>query len=286
MTIERMQITQVFHSEPEDPLFGLTAVEVNPTELCNRTCSFCPRVDPDVYPNRNLHMSLDTLHRLVDNLAENNYKGRMVFSGFGEPTLNKKILEMIRIARNKLTDVQMYTNGDKILDDSWYTLQEFIDAGLTSIFIDVYDSPEQHRLWNRKIEPYLSQIPIHLSAKYNFPIHIFTNRSGTVKTKGIRQTALPKHCYIPHTKAFVDWDGTVLLCCNDWARAAGGFGNVNDIPFTKIWMSEQLVSIRKKLVDNDRRFAGTPCNLCDATGNQKVETWIKDVWSKKHASIV
>lgn len=44
-------------------LLGLSLVEINPTELCNRTCSFCPRNDPEVYPNQNLNIkrSLKTL---------------------------------------------------------------------------------------------------------------------------------------------------------------------------------------------------------------------------------
>ena len=33
------------------PLFSF--VELNVNELCNRTCVFCPRVDPKIYPNLN-----------------------------------------------------------------------------------------------------------------------------------------------------------------------------------------------------------------------------------------
>ena len=43
---------------PHSECRGLKSVEFNPTELCNRTCHFCPRVDPEVYPNRKLHLSL------------------------------------------------------------------------------------------------------------------------------------------------------------------------------------------------------------------------------------
>ena len=39
------------------PLFSF--VELNVNELCNRTCVFCPRVDPKIYPNLNLHMDLE-----------------------------------------------------------------------------------------------------------------------------------------------------------------------------------------------------------------------------------
>ena len=38
-------------------LSSILTVEVNTTELCNRTCSFCPRADPKVFGNRNLHMT-------------------------------------------------------------------------------------------------------------------------------------------------------------------------------------------------------------------------------------
>lgn len=281
MYIEKMKIVEMVHSSLDDPFMGLTAIEINPTELCNRTCSFCPRVDPNIYPNRNLHLSEETVLNLASDLKSNGYKGRIVFSGFGEPTLNKNILRLISIVRTATDDVQMYTNGDKILDDSWYTIQEFIDAGLTSIFLDVYDSYEQHKKWEKKLEPYRNTIPIHLSAKYNMPIQIFTNRSGTVKTKGIKQDAIDAKCYLPHTKAFIDWDGTLLLCCNDWARAGGSFGNVNVTPFSKLWMGDELAGIRRKLMEKSRKQAGAPCNICDATGNQKAAKWVQDTWGIK-----
>ena len=40
-----------------EPLDSILTVEINTTELCNRTCVFCPRHDPKVFPNRNLHLT-------------------------------------------------------------------------------------------------------------------------------------------------------------------------------------------------------------------------------------
>ena len=41
------------------PLFSW--VDINPTELCNRTCSFCPRgID---YPNQNLHITEEVIEK-------------------------------------------------------------------------------------------------------------------------------------------------------------------------------------------------------------------------------
>lgn len=276
---EMPKVRGLKHNNISDPLIGLTVVEINPTELCNRTCAFCPRVDPNVYPNQNLHMTKETIVAVVDDLYQHNYKGRIVFSGMGEPTLGKNILELISVARGKISDIQMYTNGDKLLNDEWYTIDDFIDAGITSLFVDVYDSEEQHKKWLKKIAPYADRIPIHLSAKYNFSIKVFTNRAGTVKTKGVPQTVLNQSCYLPHTKAFVDWDGSLLLCCNDWARAAGRFGNVNDTPFHKLWLSDEMNSIRKKLLLDSRVKAGSPCNTCNAIGNQKLKHEVIKTWT-------
>ena len=58
-----------------DPLSSLLTVEINTTELCNRTCVFCPRHDRSVYPNRNLNMSLKTAEEIANNLLIDNYKG-------------------------------------------------------------------------------------------------------------------------------------------------------------------------------------------------------------------
>ena len=68
-------------------LLGLSTVEINPTELCNRTCSFCPRSDPNVYPNRNLNMTIDTAENISNQLLDANFTGDIHITGFGEPTL-------------------------------------------------------------------------------------------------------------------------------------------------------------------------------------------------------
>ena len=51
-----------------NPLFSW--LEINPTELCNRLCTFCPRVEPDEYPNQNLNMSVDLAKKIANELNE------------------------------------------------------------------------------------------------------------------------------------------------------------------------------------------------------------------------
>ena len=65
-----------------DPLDSILTVEINTTELCNRTCVFCPRHDPTVFPNRNLHLTVKGAQTIAEELANNQYRGKISFSGF------------------------------------------------------------------------------------------------------------------------------------------------------------------------------------------------------------
>ena len=66
-------------------------VKLNTTELCNRTCVFCPRHDPEVFPNRNLHMTVKGAEVIAEELAMNSFRGKVSFSGFGENLLNPQL---------------------------------------------------------------------------------------------------------------------------------------------------------------------------------------------------
>ncbi len=46
-----------FDSDGITPLFSW--VDISLTELCNRLCTFCPRIDPRFYPNQNLNFGLE-----------------------------------------------------------------------------------------------------------------------------------------------------------------------------------------------------------------------------------
>ena len=61
---------KIIEKDPNSPFRGLKIVEFNPTELCNRTCHFCPRHDPEVYPNLNLHLDPNTVQNVVDDLVK------------------------------------------------------------------------------------------------------------------------------------------------------------------------------------------------------------------------
>jgi radical SAM protein with 4Fe4S-binding SPASM domain len=261
------------HVAEDDPLLGLRIVEFNPTELCNRQCVFCPRVDPEVFPNRNLHMDITTVEKVIGDLVAHDYKGGIIFSGWGEPTLNRNICQLIKVA-SKYFPVMLFSNGDKIFDSDWYTLDDFIEAGVDTLFVDAYDDVAQYERWLPTIQKYQDLIKIKVSRKYEFPIHVFVNRAGTVLNTKVVESS----CFITGSKAFIDWDGTLQLCCHDWTRT-GAMGNVLNTPLSVLWKSEAFNAVRKKLMHEVRTAASGPCSKCDAHGDQRNSKVLKEIWA-------
>jgi len=266
---------------PHSECRGLKSVEFNPTELCNRTCHFCPRVDPEVYPNRKLHMQPETVQRVVDNLKEHQYCGKIVFSGMGEPTLNRKICELIKICTDAGIYTELVTNGDKIYQDKWYNIKDFIDAGVNHMHIDVYDDKDQLLNYIEMAKPYTKYTNFNITPRFLMATGMFNNRAGDVKHSDIDSFGMAEPCHAPSVKAFIDWDGTVQLCCHDWQRAGGNFGNVNEEKFTDIWNGESMLKIRGRLMYNKRTDCGAPCNGCNTGGNMGDRKKAIQAWSLK-----
>ena len=96
------------------PVFS--EIEFNITGLCNRLCVFCPRVDPKVFPNVNEHLAIDLYRKILNDLKDIDYSGRVSFSGFGEPLLHPDHLELIRATREVLPGcwLDIVSNGDRV----------------------------------------------------------------------------------------------------------------------------------------------------------------------------
>ncbi|MDB2516494.1 SPASM domain-containing protein [Planktomarina temperata] len=246
---------------------SLLTVEVNTTELCNRKCVFCPRFDEAVYPNRNLNMSVEGAELIAGRLADVDYMGKVSFSGFSENFLNKKFIDIVRVFREKLpnANLESNTNGDQLTEQ---VITEVFAAGLNNLYINLYDGLEQ-------VEKYEKIIPNRLSEHVKFRAHwtdddhglILNNRSGKITWLGQDEKAIEKlkgqKCYYPFYKMFVDWNGDVLFCSNDWGKERV-IGNLIQNSLSDVWFSKAMTSIRKKLAKGDRSLS--PCNSCNVDG--------------------
>ena len=69
----------------------LNQIDINLTDLCNKTCSFCPRHSPEVYPNNNQHMSVKLFEKVIHECLDVGFKRDILLCGRGEPATHKAV---------------------------------------------------------------------------------------------------------------------------------------------------------------------------------------------------
>ena len=73
------------------------------------------------------------------------------------------------------------------------------------------------------------------------------NRSGTITWLDLDDDEVENlkgyKCYYPYYKMFVDWNGDVLFCSNDWGREII-IGNLLKQSLYDVWMSDKMKEIR------------------------------------------
>ena len=250
---ERMSTADLFSS--------LMAIDFMCTELCNLKCDFCPRSKD--YPNLNLHMSLDIIQKVAEELADLGYKNRLLFCGFGEPLLYKHLVEAVTILKNQMPwqqNIHIVTNGDRLNKEK---VKELYKAGVNKIFVSMYQGPEQvHRFKKifEDVDPsmYLLQ-HYYKPEEENYGFEKLSNRAGyNFEDKSVNTT-----CNLPFYAMNIHHDGDVLLCCQDWTKRTR-FGNVMKTSIKDIWINNMaLQRFRAKLRENRSM---SPCKNCNIDG--------------------
>jgi radical SAM protein with 4Fe4S-binding SPASM domain len=255
---------------PEAPPF-FSLVEFNLTGLCNRKCVFCPRVDPGVFPNTNDHIRLELYEKIVRELGALDYRGLVLHSGFGEPLLAKRLDVLIALTKEHCprARLEMVTNGDAATANK---LRRLFAAGLDTLLISMYDSPDQQAKFERmRDEAGLTDEQVVLRVRWLPPEQrygiMLTNRGGLLEAPDIGvgrlKEPMKRRCHYPFYMVMVDWNGDVLLCTHDWGKKLI-VGNLQRHTVQELWDSETMKRVRLLLADGQRRIA--PCDGCDADG--------------------
>ena len=244
------------------PLFSW--IDINITELCNRKCVFCPRVDENLYPNQNLNMSIALAEKISLELKDLSYKGTIIFSGFGEPTLHPQLLDLIASLRGA-HHLELVTNGDKLSKSS---ITNLLKRGIDYFVVSMYDGPHQRQHFQQMFhEANLTEDNFILRDRWHDGTDDFglklTNRAGVIHAGQQPKVNVNSPCYYPAYSMMLDWNGDILLCVQDWNKRIKA-GNVHTDTLWNIWRSPILSKYRRRLINSDRNTA--PCNVCNADG--------------------
>lgn len=258
-------------------LFNTVALEI--AARCNRRCEFCP-VAYNTRPDERMSRAL--LDKAFMELAGLDYRARIEFYIYNEPCRDwDQLMWAIVSARAYMPRavLMIATNGDYIRDpDELFTLY---GAGLNQLVINCY-SPglyERRAPWLEtlaaagvevggnvygRIPPSRQTVQmLDKSDPDEFGTGYFrlTNRSGFIP-EFLAPTAEPvkSMCTRPFRTLNVNWEGTALVCCNDY-HGAQPLGNLRDSTLEELWNSPILNTYRARLWDRNR---DQPlCDVCD-----------------------
>tara|TARA_R110000824_G_scaffold401682_1_gene613576 strand:- start:1870 stop:2751 length:882 start_codon:yes stop_codon:yes gene_type:complete len=263
----------VMHGEV--PLFSF--IELNINEICNRVCPFCPRANPEKYPNQNIHMSVELAKNIADQLAVLNFTGIVNISGTGEPLLTKHIVDIVKEFGDRGIHIEIVTNGDMLVKKNGPKLiKNLYSAGLRQFVVSMYDGPEQIETFDTlfascDIDKSLYSLRDRWYDESEDYGLLYTNRAGNIGFEHLSDIAKQKlmesgksACFYTHYSMMIDWCGDALLCCQDMYNRTVKFGNVKDKSLIDIWTDAKLMEFRNKLKNGERCLS--PCNNCNADG--------------------
>lgn len=93
-----------------------STVSIDVTNLCNQRCPIClAYVDAMGYE---YHPPLEYFEKVFKHFVNNDPRPNMCFFG-GEPTVHRDFLEIVRMARSYGFQVQLFTNGLKLVDKEY-----------------------------------------------------------------------------------------------------------------------------------------------------------------------
>jgi radical SAM protein with 4Fe4S-binding SPASM domain len=238
-----------------DSAFMFRAVELEVNSMCNRKCGYCP----NSFAKRPTgYMPQELFAKIVDELGEMDFDGRISYHFYGEPLLDKRLPGMVAYSKQKAPQsfTEIYSNGDYL---TLPLLREYLACGLDNFLITQHDNevPENlQRILDQGTEAEKKHVVIRFAKDRNL-----INRSGLIEHLAQAQETLSTPCTWPLSTVIITHSGNVVLCCNDYFETEV-LGSVATHSLKEVWTGERFTRLRKALAQGDRK-ASKLCNQCD-----------------------
>jgi len=229
-----------------------SAVNIETTTYCNLRCPWCPnsKYDRGLLKNKKL-LPTKIFKKIIDELAEYDYKGIINPFFWGEPLTDKRMPELIKYVRKKLphAKIQLNSNGTLLTIQIYNKL---VEAGIDTLAVSQY-TPKM--LPN--VKEVLEYLKAHPEKKDKIMYRIFkedlatSNRGGEVEVKKIAERPMCR--YPGHYNMNIDYKGDVVLCCTDY-HGQHVFGNIKKEKLIDIWNKTKYKNIRKDILKGNYKL--------------------------------
>lgn len=282
----------------------LHQIDINLTDLCDKTCSFCPRHDSEIYPNNNQHMDFDLFRKIINECLEQGYNKDILLCGRGEPSLYKHWEEAVKLLchpdRKWVANIttngrkfekywDLYTNNLDFVTLNTYTNKEDYDARVKKYGWKLNTSGKlgksPRKIYNLEhyFKPDGTSVEAINEGELTFEVpsepgvtwkYAFNNRCGLQNSKK-KNPYIKTPCIHPLKFLFLNFDGKIHMCCNDWGTR-GGKNQTIVGDFTENNIFQQYQRSRKRAKINHallggRRYLVEACRDCDVNSPSDVD---------------
>ena len=250
---------------------------------CNLNCAFCPR---EKIVRKQKKMTDEQLKILKGWLPE---KCNIMFSGMGEPLIDKRIFDLINEFASPKRIIGITTNAQllnknmtqKLLNSNLNFLQISLNAVDEKTYYEISNGHQNNKIFesldylsaHKKdsliiqlslIDKYISKNSLEyletLKQKtgFNFFIKKQHNRGGHLKSNSIINLS---RCYLFSQFTFISSDGNILSCCHD-IKSNSILGNIKTHSFMEI------TEIKKNIIKENKWF--NECRFCNDFGRNNI----------------
>ncbi len=242
--------------------YNIQAVEIETVNRCNGECPFCP-VNKNEVQRPYAKMSDKLFYKIIDNLAQIDYYGKISLYSNNEPFIDDRIIDFHKYANSKLPDAffNLYTNGSLLTLDKFIEILDYVDY----LVIDNYSddgsitTPELKKIFDYITEH--KEIESKVFFSFRKKNEVLTSRGGQAPNKQKITKCIQEICWMPFRQFVIRPTGEVSLCCND-ALGKYTLGDLNTQSIQEIWNSKNIKEIRKHMLKYGRKGLKL-CENCD-----------------------
>lgn len=254
---ETKKYLQEYYDQDKIPMFS--SVEIEVINRCNGECPFCP-VNKYIDPRQMKKMSDSLFKKIIDELGEMHYSGRLALHSNNEPFLDSRIVEFARYAREHVPDayIYLYTNGTLLTLDVFKAIIPY----LSCIMIDNYDDELKLHENIKEIQQYCKKDK-DLDKRVQIllrKVHEVLDTRGGQSPNNTKKKTVKMSCVLPYKQMVIRPDGKASLCCND-PYGKNTLADLNKMTLREAWYSTRYQAVRQALRNGRGRIR--LCKYCD-----------------------